>query len=285
MAATKNIEERTRGWYSLAPSPDKMAIFLSTQMFASEDMPSAATSAAPRRLVLQLNAEAGETQAHLAWASLCSKLLQGPCEQGTWCSLLSVGAQQLSVLVQAELDACTRQGHNVQEEETEPTRCTPKHEERVRRARDELARVAEFAKRESAAFAACERRTMPKEAERVVRDLLDAEFPFPASAETTIGRVEIRQELQTRRTNWLRRLQTAFPGDITLQTQGLYEFDVYHGLRARYNELRLWQEAHAYGLSPSEASSLDMQRQEEQVTQSLHGLLMIMRVYGFLLYV
>lgn len=218
------IQERTLKWYSFAPSPDKLAEFLGSELYATSGASAAATGAAPRRLVLQLNAEAGESEAHLAWTSLSSKLLQGPSESGAWCSLLGVGAQQMIVLLQAELALCARQRIGAvaprtleQEEQRQLARCTPEHEDRTRHALEDMQRVLDFAQQGSDAYRDSPRRTMPKEVERLVRELVDLSFPMPEANRATHRPVLVSGEVHKQKMNWLQKLQVSFPGDHTLQ--------------------------------------------------------------------
>jgi len=220
------IQERTRAWYSFAPSPDRLAEFLGSELYATKAAAAAATGAAPRRLVLQLNAEAGESEAHLTWTSLSSRLLQGPSEAGTWCCLLGVGAQQTIALLQAELGLCARQTAGAvaartleQEEARQLTRCTPEHEDRTRRALEDVQRVLEFARQGSDLYRDSPRRTMPREVERLVHALVDTSFPMPEAGRETHRSMLVSGEVHRQKMNWLQRLQVSFPGDHTLQVQ------------------------------------------------------------------
>lgn len=290
MQALKNTHERSGGWFRLTPSPDALGDFLSSRLYASKGHAPASTGAGPRRLMLQLHTQGGEAGARMAWLSLSSRLSSplGAAGSEDWYTLLSAGTRQLRQLLGAELELCRAEGA------ADPGLCSPEHTQRVERAARDLEEVARFASAEARAFQDEPQRLMPQPREQALRRLVDGAFrPLSRMNELTsytshaASLPNAGTALAVKRMAWWSALQAAFPGDITLQNQGLFCYDVYRDLRHRRLLLkeaqeRLLAESQSDRMPhPEEAMSRQVDLEECQA--QLDRLRILLRVYRFLL--
>lgn len=270
---TRSIAERSGGWYRLSPSPDALATFLGAKLYAKRDEPSAVTGAAPLCLMLQL-----QDPQRGAWAGL-SRRLESPLgaaaneTSDTWHSLLEMGCRQLLALAEAELELC----------EGGESPCSPDHAGRVRQAVTDLREVVcTWAARETQIFRDEPDRILVKKLEPALRHLVNTTFPLPEGA-IDLGVADARTTAREKMA-WSRAMASAFRGDLALQSQALFSFDVVQALRSRRRAMR-----RALEQLRSEESHHDAERaltreiDLENATEHLRRLRILLRTYFFLL--
>jgi hypothetical protein len=274
--ASRTIAERSAGWYRLSPSPDALATFLGSKLYAALDQPSAVTGAAPLRLMLQL-----QDPQRGAWAGL-SRRLESPLgaassssseTSDTWHSLLEMGCRQLLALAEAEVELC--------EGGEDP--CSPEHAQRVRQAVVDLREVVcTWSARETQIFRDEPDRILVKKLEPALMQLVDATFPLPEGA-IDLGVADARATAREKMA-WSRAMATAFRGDLALQSQALFSFDVVQALRSRRRAMRraleqLRGEESHHDAEKALAREIDL----ENATEHLRRLRILLRTYFFLL--